>query len=139
MQFAEQLLGDSPNVSLEDMVATVTAFAAESIARSYQKWLPKQPDDVILGGGGTRNPALVRMLIEALPGTKIMTNEDFGINSDAKEALAFALLASETVHGQVGNVPSATGAKRAVILGKIVPGRNFGDLAHKLATEAPRK
>jgi len=131
-QFADRLLAESPEIPLEDMVATVTAFTAQSISRSYERWLPKKPDDVVIGGGGARNPALIRMLAEALPRTKLYTYEDFGIKSDAKEALAFALLASEAIRMQPSNVPAATGAERQVILGKIVPGRNFRDLMSKL-------
>ena len=117
---------------MEDMVATVTAFTAQSVKRNYEKWLPKMPDDIIIGGGGAGNPALIRMLTDAIPRTKLYTHEDFGIGSDAKEAVAFALLASETIRMQPSNVPSATGAKHAVILGKIVPGRNFRDLMSKV-------
>ncbi len=134
-KFAEKLLADSPGMSAEDMVATVTGFTAESIARGYEKWFPKRPDDVILGGRGARNRALMRMLTESLPGAKLMMHEDFGINGDAKEALAFAFLASETVRGRPGNLPSTTGAKHPVVLGKIVPGRNFGELMHKLGDQ----
>lgn len=135
MQFAEQLLSDWPQVSLEDMAATLTVYTAQSIARSYERWLPKMPDDVIVGGGGTKNPALMRMLIELLPRTKTYVHEDFGIDSDAKEALAFALLASEAVHAQPANVPAATGAKRSTVLGKIVPGGNFRTLMSKVNLE----
>ena len=132
VQFAKELLARHPDVLPEDMVATVTAFAAQSVKRNYEKWLPKVPDDIIIGGRGAGNPALVRMLTDALPRTKLYTHEDFGIGSDAKEAIAFALLASETIRMQPSNVPSATGAKHAVILGKIVPGRNFRDLMSKV-------
>jgi anhydro-N-acetylmuramic acid kinase len=112
-----------------DVVATVTAFTAESIARAYRRFvfpaltqreLPRL--QIILGGGGAKNRTLVRMLRERIePGT-IETHEAFGIDSSAKEPLAFAILAHATLTGQPGNVPSATGARRAVVLGKIVPG-----------------
>jgi anhydro-N-acetylmuramic acid kinase len=78
------------------------------------------PDEVIVGGGGTRNPTLMRMLRERLPECRIRTHEDFGIPDEAKEALAFCLLANETLLGRPGNVPAATGARRAVPLGKVV-------------------
>lgn len=135
VQFANELLARHPDVLLEDMVATVTAFTAQSVKRNYEKWLPKVPDDIIIGGRGAGNPALVRMLTDALPRTKLYTHEDFGIGSDAKEAIAFALLASETIHMQPSNVPSATGAKHPVVLGKIVPGRNFRELMSKVQVE----
>lgn len=130
-QFADDLLARWPNVSPENMVATLTAFTAQSIRQSCERWLPEMPDDVIVGGG-VRNPALMTMLAEALPRTKLYTHEDFGINSDAKEALAFALLAGETIRAAPANIPSATGAKHQVVLGKIVPGRNFRALMDKV-------
>ena len=138
VQFADVLLADHPGVSTEDMAATVTAFTAQSIAYGYQRWLPKMPDDVIVGGGGTKNPALMRMLANALPRTKLYTHEDFGIGNDAKEAVAFALLASETIHLQPANVPAATGASHPVLLGKITPGRNFQALMAEVKDDTAR-
>ena len=133
VELAERLLSESSEAKIEDTVATVTTFTALSIARSYERWLPKTPGDVVLGGGGAKNPALVKMLVEALPKpTKLYMHEDFGIEADAKEALAFALLAGEAVHLQPANVPSATGAKHPVILGALTPGRNFRELASKV-------
>jgi len=110
-------------LSNEDAVATATAFTAASIARAYHKFLPEIPDEMILAGGGAHNATLVRMLRERLGEIRIHTTDAFGINVDAREAVAFALLAVATVRGVVSNVPSATGAEQPVILGKIVPGR----------------
>lgn len=132
VRFAEQILAENSHLSTEDMVATVTAFTAQSIRIGYERWLPKMPDDIVIGGGGARNPALMQMLAEAMPRAKLYTHEDFGINSDAKEALAFALLASQAIRGEPANVPSATGAERRAILGKIVPGRNYRTLMAKV-------
>ena len=132
VQFAEQLLAQWPNVSLEDMVATVTAFIVQSIRRNYERQLPKMPDDIVVGGGGAKNPALLRMLSEAFPRTKLFTYEDFGINNDAKEAVAFALLASETIHNEPASAPAITGAEKQAVLGKIVPGRNFRALMSRI-------
>ncbi|MGQ9730801.1 MAG: anhydro-N-acetylmuramic acid kinase [Candidatus Zipacnadales bacterium] len=103
-----------------DIVPTVTALTAASIAHAYRTHLPAMPEEVIVGGGGTRNPTLMQMLRERLPECHIMTHEDFGLPDVAKEAIAFCILANETLLGRPGNVPSATGAKRAVLLGKIV-------------------
>ena len=112
----------------EDIVATATAFTASSIADAYERFvLPKLSQlehnklQVILGGGGARNVTLKRMLAERVRGADIFTHEDFGIANSAKEALAFAILAHETLAGRPGNVPEATGARSAVVLGKIVP------------------
>ena len=84
-----------------------------------KKWLPTVPEQLIAGGGGTRNDTLMHHLRELLPHTQVVTNEEIGFDSDAKEAVAFAVLANETIHGGSGNVPGATGAKHLVVLGKI--------------------
>lgn len=117
---------------MEDLVATVTAFVVQSIARSYRRWLPEMPDDVVVGGKGSSNPTLMRRLAESLPGVNWMTFEDFGIDCQAGEALSVAILANEALRGRTSNIPSATGARRAVVLGKITPGRNFDVLTAKL-------
>jgi anhydro-N-acetylmuramic acid kinase len=105
----------------EDIITTATAFTAVSIADAYKKFLPKMPDEIILCGGGAKNKTLVAMLKENTK-SKIMFTDDFGINRDAKEAVSFAILAYATIKGIANNVPSATGAKQAVVLGKIIPG-----------------
>jgi anhydro-N-acetylmuramic acid kinase len=116
-------------LSDSDLVATITAFTAASIAAAYERFvLPKLPArsreglQIILGGGGAHNPTLRRMLAARVGRAELLTHEDFGIANAAKEALAFAILAYQTCHGQAGNVPCATGARYPVILGKIVPG-----------------
>jgi len=121
--FAESLFETARKRRLpgEDIVATATAFTAESIAAAYGKFLPEPPDEVILCGGGARNPALVRMLAERCAGAAVRTTDEFGIDADAKEAVSFAILAAETVRGNPGNVPAATGAAHPAILGKVVP------------------
>ncbi len=104
-----------------DIVATVTAFTANSIARAYHQFLPTMPDEVILCGGGSHNDTLVEMLRSELPNAKMLSTEDFGISVDAKEAVSFAILAWATINGLTNNVPGATGADRPVVLGKIIP------------------
>ncbi|HUT31711.1 MAG TPA: anhydro-N-acetylmuramic acid kinase [Sedimentisphaerales bacterium] len=104
-----------------DMMATATAFTAAAIAQAYQRFLPQMPDEVILCGGGARNRTLVEMLRQRLEATKILMSDDLGISCDAKEAVSFAILAHATVKGVANNVPSATGAKQPLVLGKIVP------------------
>ena len=108
----------------EDIVATATAFTGESIAHNYREFVYSRAriDEVVLGGGGSSNPTLVRMLGERLE-RPILFHEDFGIPSEAKEACAFAILGNHTIEGRSGNVPSATGASRTVVLGTICPGR----------------
>ncbi len=121
-QFAREVLARAQGARPEDLLATVTAFTAESIARSYREFVSPhhRVDEVILGGGGSYNPTLRRMLEERLPGLPVRCHEDFGIRGDAKEALAFAILGNETMLGQPANVPSATRAAHPAILGKIV-------------------
>jgi len=104
-----------------DIVATATAFTAISIAQAYCSFLPAMPDEMILCGGGAHNAALVQMLQQELSGVKIRRMDEFGISVDAKEAVSFAILAYATIRGLPNNIPAATCAGKAVILGKIVP------------------
>ncbi len=110
-------------LSPEDMIATATAFTARTIADACRRFLPERPDEMILAGGGAHNRTLTGMLQSEMPAVKIRTTEDFGIDVDAREAVAFAILAWATIQGTANNVPSATGAAEPVVLGKIVPGR----------------
>jgi len=122
-EFAENLIDIMKNKELTeyDMVATVTYFTAKSIAESYKKWiLPiANIDKVILGGGGSHNMTLIKYLKQELSGIQIITQEDIGLSSDAKEAIAFAILGNETIHGNFNNIPNVTGAKHPVVMGKI--------------------
>ncbi|NLH17000.1 MAG: anhydro-N-acetylmuramic acid kinase [Phycisphaerae bacterium] len=105
----------------EDVLITVTAFTAQTIADAYRRFLPRMPDEIYLAGGGAHNRTLVRMLADLLPDIPLRTTDELGIPIDAREAVAFAILARASALGSPNNVPSATGAKRPVILGKIVP------------------
>ena len=113
----------TPSVHNQDVIATATAFTARSIADAIERHLPARGKfrEVIASGGGTRNPTLMAMLANALSqlGLALRTSDEFGMPSEAKEAVAFAVLAYETWHRRPSNVPSATGAKRAAVLGKI--------------------
>ncbi len=108
-----------------DALATATALTAVTIARSYERFaLPQMKSngvDFIVSGGGARNRSLVAMLAARLEplGCNLATSEAFGMPAEAKEAAAFALLAWQTWHRLPGNVPSATGARRAVVLGQV--------------------
>ncbi|MBR5136167.1 MAG: anhydro-N-acetylmuramic acid kinase [Rikenellaceae bacterium] len=106
-----------------DLVATATAFTARTIAEAYRRFvIPKWPiGRTVLGGGGAHNATLRRMLAEELPGVKVMTQDEIGLSSDAKEAIAFAIMGNETMYGYPSNVCSATSASRPVILGNITP------------------
>lgn len=106
----------------EDVVATLTALTARSIGRAYRQFLPRFPDEVIVSGGGARNPTLMHMLRDELRPARVLVSDEVGLSATAKEAVAFAVLAYETWHGRAGNLPSATGATRRVVLGQITPG-----------------
>ena len=101
-----------------DILATATRFTAECIRIAVDDFCPDKPDYVVIGGGGSRNPTLLRD-IRALLSMPVMINEDLGFDSEAKEAIAFAILANECVHGNANNVPSVTGAKHPVVMGKL--------------------
>jgi len=120
-------------LSVEDILATLTAFTATSIADACRRYLPRAPEEVILGGGGADNPTLVRMLQEALVPSRVVTHEALGMSSKAKEAIAFAVLAYEALHGRPGNLPSCTGAGSYAVLGKIVPSRNYTQLLDRVS------
>ena len=126
-EFAKRFLEKCGRASNEDIIATATALTAKSIAGAIRRFVlhpaSKHPKfyDYIVSGGGSQNRTLMRMLADetAAMGLKMRTADEFGIPSQAKEAVAFAVLAYETWHREPGNIPSATGAKRAVVLGKI--------------------
>ena len=94
-------------------------LTARSIEHAYRIFLPTFPDEVIVSGGGARNPTLMAMITERLSPARLTTSEEYGLAIEAKEAVAFAVLAYETWHKRPGNIPTATGASRAVILGSI--------------------
>lgn len=106
-------------LSPTDIVATLTALTVRSIEHAYRTFLPAFPDEVIVSGGGGRNRTLMTMLAQGLAPAYVTTSEEYGLGIEAKEAVAFAVLAYETWHRRPGNIPAATGASRAVVLGSI--------------------
>jgi anhydro-N-acetylmuramic acid kinase len=102
-----------------DWLATLAAFTARSIAAGLERFAHTAVDEVWVSGGGAHNLYLMELLRTALPGTKVDKLDGLGISVDAKEAVAFAVLANETLMGRPGNLPSATGAQRPAVLGKI--------------------
>lgn len=117
-EYVEKLLsfGSYP---LVDILTTATAFTAQSIALSLRRFAPRLPSRLVVGGGGSRNPTLLAFLQEALPEVRVQIQEDLGLDSDAKEAVAFAILANEALFGICNNAPSATGAGHGVVMGRI--------------------
>src|ERR1700674_4501122 len=129
-EYAGRFLQTCRGATKPDVVATATALTARSIADAVTRFVLPQfgarrkrvgQTIMIVSGGGAKNPTLMAMLRDALTpsGIKLHFSDEFGVPAEAKEAVAFALLAHETWHRRPSNVPSATGAKRAAILGKI--------------------
>jgi anhydro-N-acetylmuramic acid kinase len=111
-------------LTVNDAVATLTALTARSIADAYRQYLGPV-DEALIAGGGARNPTLMHMLQAALPDVHVRSVDDAGLNADAKEAVAFALMGYAALHGWPNNVPAATGASHPVVLGSISPGANY--------------
>ena len=109
-------------ISDYDGLATLTALTVESITRYYMDYVKtKTPLDIMyVSGGGARNPLIMRGLAEAFDPICVVDVSETGVSGDAKEAIAFAILANEAVHGNFGNVPNATGASCGKVLGKFV-------------------
>jgi anhydro-N-acetylmuramic acid kinase len=131
------------NLSGADILATATAITAESIARAYRAFGPERIDEMVVSGGGARNATLLEMLRRLLPATRVLLHDDFGVSAEAKEAVTFALLGYELLHGRAANVPACTGARSPVILGKLTPGANYRHLmrrtSFRVATDSTRR
>jgi anhydro-N-acetylmuramic acid kinase len=125
-------------LSFEDGCATLTALTVEAIARDVARSAPDAAR-VVASGGGTHNAALLRALAERLgSGVRVVVSDELGVNADAKEALAFAILGYEALRGRPAGLPSVTGARRAAVLGAIVP-HELGALLAKLERELAAK
>jgi anhydro-N-acetylmuramic acid kinase len=123
-EYARMLLawGQHHHASHADVVRTATVFTPLSIADAFRRFIiPRaQVHELIVAGGGARNPLMMAQLAASLPGIDVVPASRFGVPVEAKEAFGFALLAYETFHGRPSNIPSATGAKHPAVLGKIV-------------------
>jgi anhydro-N-acetylmuramic acid kinase len=105
-----------------NVIVTLTAYTARSVADAIRRWvLPLGVDEIVVTGGGARNPVLMRMLREQLAGVPVLDGDALGVDPDAKEALAFAALAWAHRHHIAGNVPDATGASGPRVLGSFTP------------------
>lgn len=103
-----------------DLLASLTRFVAESVAAGIRRWIREPVAEVLVSGGGARNPTLMAALGQALAPVPVRSLGEVGLDPDAKEAVAFAVLANETLFGRPGNVPGATGAAGPRVLGKLV-------------------
>jgi anhydro-N-acetylmuramic acid kinase len=128
--FAQKLLALCKHAPKQDVIATVTALTAATVVDAYRRFCwphlgqhapLARATEVIAAGGGTKNLTLLRTLTDGFAqlGVKVSTTAGAGLPVEAKEAAAFALLGWLTWHGLPGNIPSATGAARAVLLGKV--------------------
>ena len=123
-EFAQGFMKNCGRAPKQDIVATATALTARSIADALRRFVIRVDGDFaefVVSGGGANNPTLLAMLANELRplDMKIRASDEFGLPSKAKEAAAFALMAFETWNRRASNIPSATGAKRPAILGKI--------------------
>ena len=122
--YADRLLGlvTAARGSPDDAVATATALTVETIARAIERWTPATAtDELVVSGGGARNPALVDRLAKRVRPRPLLAFDHLFFDGDAKEALAFALLGYLTLAGQPGNLPAATGARGPRVLGHLSP------------------
>jgi anhydro-N-acetylmuramic acid kinase len=131
--FTSQILALQREHSYEDLVATATELTAVTVARAVKEHV--QPrihlDQMIISGGGAHNNYLLERIAALVPQVEVMTSTQMDIPIDAKEAMGFALLANETFQLNPANIPTATGARHPVVLGKVVYGNNYGRLRGK--------
>ncbi|MEU8177220.1 anhydro-N-acetylmuramic acid kinase [Microbispora hainanensis] len=122
-------------LGLPDLVATLTALTAETVAAELRR---HDLGTVVVSGGGVRNPALMSALRERASGVRLLPSDDLGVPSDAKEAVAFSYLGWLTAHGLPGTVPACTGAAGPRVLGTVTPGRGPLRLPEPLAAPPSR-
>lgn len=120
-QYLPQMLNGLPSITDVDVVATLTALTAHTVADAVRD---AGATEVIASGGGTMNPTLMGMLRDKLAGLPVLTSDELGVPSEAKEAYAFAVLGFCSAHGLPGTIASCTGARHASVLGSLTPGRS---------------
>jgi anhydro-N-acetylmuramic acid kinase len=115
-EFADRM--KASGTGMLDLITTATLLTSSTVALAVRTFAP-EASELIVSGGGVHNPELMGHIAALLPDVRIARSSDYGLDVDAKEAIAFAILAYQTWHRKPGNVPEATGADRAVILGKV--------------------
>jgi anhydro-N-acetylmuramic acid kinase len=120
-EYGAEFVGElrKTGLSMPDLIATATALTPAAIAVGIERFVPFRVDEVVVSGGGAHNPQMMAYLQAFLPAARLRTSSEFGVDVDAKEAVAFAVMAYESWHHRPSNVPAATGARRPVVLGKI--------------------
>jgi len=121
LAYLERATSGRPALETADLIATLTALSAQTVADALSS---SGVAEVVASGGGTKNPVLMAMLRDRLPGVAVLTADDFGLPAGAKEAYAFAFLGFCTVSALTSTVPSCTGARHASLLGSVTPGRD---------------
>jgi anhydro-N-acetylmuramic acid kinase len=119
--YRDRFLARTGDLPLPDRLRTAVAITAGAVARGVAHSGPGRPDEVIVSGGGARNETLIGAIRAALGAPRVVASDSLGVPAEAKEAMAFAFLAAETLAGRAGNVPAATGARKEVVLGSITP------------------
>jgi anhydro-N-acetylmuramic acid kinase len=123
--YAGEIMAQGARLGLKetDIMMTAVVLTARTSAGACRDHYPHggRVEEVIVSGGGVHNKALMKALGKSFRSARVVLSDELGVPADAKEAVAFAMLANETISGNPGNVPSATGASRPVVLGKIVP------------------
>jgi anhydro-N-acetylmuramic acid kinase len=125
---AEALVRESHSEgrSDDDLVATLVAFTVQAIARAQRDFIGEPVERLLIGGGGVENPALMEALGAAFPGVPVAAFDEVGVPARAAEAMAFALMGRNALLGIPNHLPRCTGARHAVVLGEICPGRRAG-------------
>jgi anhydro-N-acetylmuramic acid kinase len=120
-QYGKEFVSDlrETGLSFPDLIATATALTPAAVAVGIGRFVQHKVDEIVVSGGGVHNRVMMAYLQAFLPESQVRTSDEFGVASDAKEAIAFAMLAYESWHKRSSNLPSATGARRGVVLGKI--------------------
>jgi anhydro-N-acetylmuramic acid kinase len=135
LDYLVERAGPPASWSGDDLLATLTALTARTVAAEVRRW---QVEEVLAAGGGTSNPTLMAMLAAETPGVRWGTTEELGVPPRAKEPYAFALIGYLTLHGLPGTVASCTGAEGPRLLGTLAPGRGPLELPPPAAS-APRR